>query len=51
MSEANMKKYAQSKWDSFWANLKAGYDFFESSNLPPDVQVEGKKYVFGKATN
>ena len=51
MSEANMKKHARSKWDSFWTNLKAGYDFFESSNLPPDVQVEGKKYVFGKATN
>ena len=34
MSEANMKKYAQSKWDSFWANLKAGYDFFESSKSP-----------------
>ena len=51
MSEANMKKHARSKWDSFWSNLKAGYDFFESSNLPPDVQVEGKKYVFGKATN
>lgn len=51
MSEANMKKHARSKWDSFWINLKAGYDFFESSNLPPDVQVEGKKYVFGKANN
>ena len=51
MSEANMKKYAQSKWDSFWLNLKEGYDFFETSKFPPDVQVEAKKYVFGKATN
>jgi murein L,D-transpeptidase YafK len=51
MSEANMKKYAQSKWNSFWANLKPGYDFFESSKSPPDVRVEERKYLFGKATN
>ncbi len=51
MSEDNMKKYAHSKWNSFWTNLKAGYVFCESSNRPPDVQVEGKKYVFGKANN
>jgi murein L,D-transpeptidase YafK len=51
MSEANMKKYGQAKWDSFWANLKEGYDFFESSKLPPDVRVEGMKYLFLKAGN
>ncbi len=51
MSEANMKRHSQSKWDSFWVNLKEGYDFFESSKLPPDVRVEEGKYLFGKATN
>jgi murein L,D-transpeptidase YafK len=51
MSEANMKKYAQSKWHSFWVNLKEGYDYFESSRLPPDVRVEDGEYLFGKATN
>jgi murein L,D-transpeptidase YafK len=51
MSSTNMKKHAQSKWHSFWVNLKEGYDYFESSKLPPDVRVEDGKYMFGKATN
>ena len=51
MNSTNMKKNAHSKWYSFWGNLKEGYDFFESSKLPPDVQVEEEKYTFGKATN
>ena len=51
MSSANMKKHAQSKWHSFWLNLKEGYDFFESSKLPPDVRVKEGEYVFGKAAN
>ena len=51
MSSTNMKKHAQSKWHSFWVNLKEGYDYFESSKLPPDVRVEDGKYIFGKATD
>ncbi len=51
MSEANMKRHSQSKWDSFWVNLKEGYDYFESFKLPPDVRVVEGKYIFGKATN
>ncbi len=51
MNSANMKKHASSQWHSFWVNLKEGYDFFESSKLPPDVRVKEGKYVFGKATN
>ena len=51
MNSANMKKHASSQWHSFWVNLKEGYDFFESTKLPPDVRVKEGKYVFGKATN
>ncbi len=46
MTEANMARHSGSRWAAFWANLKEGHDLFEVSNIPPDTQVENKRYVF-----
>ena len=46
MTEANMRYYHGHKWYHFWENLKEGYDWFEEKRIPPDVQVEHKKYIF-----
>ncbi len=36
-------------WESFWANLKEGYDFFEILRRPPDVSVTGEgRYAFSR---
>ncbi|MEW6520815.1 MAG: murein L,D-transpeptidase family protein [Thermodesulfobacteriota bacterium] len=45
MTEANMKKHKRSKWFSFWQNLKEGYDYFEQTKMPPQINVKGKRYV------
>ncbi|MBI4792442.1 MAG: murein L,D-transpeptidase [Deltaproteobacteria bacterium] len=45
MTAANMKKHKNSKWISFWKNLKEGYDYFEKTNMPPQITVAGKKYI------
>ena len=49
MTNKNMKKHRKSEWYSFWTNLKEGYEYFEHhGNLPPNVEVRNKKYVFEK---
>ena len=48
MTEANMKRHAQSKWIEEWYNLKQGYDWFEKSKRPPNVTVSARRYLFGK---
>ncbi len=48
MTEANMKRHGKSKWISEWRNFKGGYDWFEKTNHPPDVDVNGKRLVFRK---
>ena len=48
MTEANMKRHAQSKWIEEWYNLKQGYDWFEKSKRPPNVTVSTRRYLFGK---
>jgi len=50
MSEENLEKYKNSKWYSFWQNLKEGYDYFErNGHIPPNVEVKNRKYIFGKS--
>ncbi len=49
MTEVNMKKHRKSKWIKEWQNLKVGYDWFEKTKRPPNVEVRGKRYTFGKA--
>ena len=34
-----------SPWLGFWQQLKAGYDAFETSRIPPHIRVEGGHYV------
>ena len=46
MTEANMKRHAQSKWIEEWYNLKQGYDWFEKSKRPPDTRVADRRYYF-----
>ena len=46
MTEARMQKAASSPHFPFWKNLKTGHDLFEENRIPPNVEVEGKRYVF-----
>lgn len=46
MTWENLAAYRQSEWLLFWENLKEGYDFFLDYGVPPQVEVEKKRYVF-----
>jgi murein L,D-transpeptidase YafK len=46
MTERNMRVYSNKSWAPFWQNLKAGYDLFEQSHVPPKVYVCNKTYKF-----
>ena len=49
MNQTIMKKHEKSRWYIFWSNLKEGYDFFEENgNIPPNVEVKNRRYVFNK---
>lgn len=41
-----LEKEKNSRWYSFWQNLKEGYDYFEKNSIPPNVEVLNRKYVF-----
>ena len=41
-----MARAAGEPWESFWGNLKEGYDWFEAEKVPPDVTVENRRYAF-----
>lgn len=45
MTEANLEAHSDSRWQSFWRNLKGAYDMFERTRVPPQVSVCGKRYV------
>jgi len=51
MTNENMLARSMSKWYPFWLNLKQGYDFFERYNVPPQVSVQGKRYIFSHGIN
>jgi murein L,D-transpeptidase YafK len=34
------------EYGKFWENIKLGYDLFEKNKIPPNVNVQNKKYVF-----
>ncbi|MEA3419183.1 MAG: murein L,D-transpeptidase family protein [Campylobacterota bacterium] len=46
MNSEKMLQYSDNQWFDFWTNLKEGYDYFEEKQLPPNVEVEQKRYVF-----
>jgi murein L,D-transpeptidase YafK len=45
MTDENMALHAASPWAEFWRDLKAGYDAFEQTRMPPDIAVCGQRYV------
>ena len=45
MSADNLARHAASPWSGFWSELKAGYDAFEATRLPPQVTVCGSSYA------
>jgi len=46
LTSERLAKEKNNRWHSFWINLKEGYDFFEQKNIPPNVEVKNKRYVF-----
>lgn len=46
MTQHNMQQHRDSHWYKFWQNLKQGYDFFEHTRRPPNVEVKNGRYVF-----
>lgn len=50
MTAENMARHRQSEHLQFWKMLKVGYDNFEVTKRPPEVNVCEKKYVFNQQT-
>lgn len=48
MTAENMAKHRSSEHFEFWKNIKTGYDYFEITHRPPEVDVCNKKYVFNQ---
>jgi len=49
MTPAKMFEYRNNPNFAFWKMLKIGYDHFETTKRPPNVDVCGKKYRFNVA--
>ncbi len=49
MTEANMANYKDNINIAFWKNLKTGWDWFEETGRPPNVNISGKNYAFSAA--
>ncbi|XUY29230.1 L,D-transpeptidase family protein [Agrobacterium sp. rho-8.1] len=48
MTAENMARHRNSEHYEFWKMLKVGYDNFEVTKRPPEVNVCEKKYVFNQ---
>ncbi|CAD7042349.1 transpeptidase [Pseudorhizobium endolithicum] len=48
MTAENMARHRNSEHYDFWRMLKTGYDNFEVTKRPPEVNVCEKKYVFNQ---
>jgi len=46
MDDDRMKQAHGHRWYGFWENLKRGYDYFETHNIPPQVGVLDGAYTF-----
>ena len=49
LTSKNLADYRESRWLGFWRNLKEGYDWFVETGRPPNVDVEGGRYVFSES--
>jgi len=45
MTRRNLNRYTNSRWISFWRNLKKGYDHFERYNRLPVIRSAQGKYI------
>jgi len=45
MTAANLAAHRDDEWYAFWANLKEGYDYFETTRLAPKLAVCEKRYI------
>lgn len=48
MTAENMARHRHNPNYEFWKTLKVGYDHFEVTKRPPEVNVCGKNYVFNQ---
>jgi murein L,D-transpeptidase YafK len=46
MTASNMSAHGKGEWQTYWLNLKEGYDLFEATRIPPIVSSCGGTYVF-----
>lgn len=44
MTDENLERYRNHTWIDFWRDLKAGYDSFERTRLPPRVAICERRY-------
>ena len=49
MTSEAMRDHEEDAWHDFWRNLKEGYDFFEKTRRPPNVEVRKGRYVFSES--
>jgi murein L,D-transpeptidase YafK len=49
MTAENLKAQGKNQNADFWANLKEGWDWFETNRRPPNVTVANKRYTFSTA--
>jgi murein L,D-transpeptidase YafK len=49
MTEANLEAYKDNVNSEFWKNLREGWDWFEDKQMPPNVNIADKHYVFSEA--
>ncbi len=50
MTAENMAKHRFSENYEFWKNIKTGYDYFEITHRPPEVDVCSRKYAFNQVS-
>lgn len=50
LDDKSLAEHRDSKWHSFWTNLKQGNDYFIENGTPPNVSVEGGNYTFDLPT-
>lgn len=46
LSDEALERVKNNRWYTFWLNLKQGFDYFEQTKIPPNVNVQNKRYVF-----
>ncbi len=44
MTDEKLEKHKQSKWISFWRDIRPGYDLFNETGQIPDIKVMRKRY-------